>query len=349
MIIDKCVKIIIRSNNILYYKNLLDQEINIGDLIEINPHLLSKGSHFKINVKCDKCGKEKEMMFKTYVKNTNNFEKDYLCTKCCKLRKNKTMFKLYGKEHALQIKTFKQKYTETLNKNYGVSVPLSNKNIRDKFEKTMLNNYNVKHALQNIEFLEKLKNNDGLFYVETEEFKEKSTKTCNIKYNKNYYIQTTNFRELSKTFFLNKYGVSYQHVRHLSVLFPFICNPMQVEDIFNKSLLAGLKIKKFKNYDIFYQGSYEFDFLEYCEQLGLINSIKRGPTINYDFCDRNHVYFPDFIFKDLVIEIKSSYIYKLHFNKNITKQKYCIDNGYDHIFIIDKNYIEFDKKINEIL
>ena len=92
---------------------------------------------------------------------------------------------------------------------------------------------------------------------------------------------------------------------------------------------------------LFYQGSFELDFLEkYYDKF----KIERGPTIEYEFEDSNKQYFSDFYLPELnlIVEIKSTYTFELSKEKNIEKQKKSISLGYGHIFIIDKNYQEFE-------
>ena len=43
------------------------------------------------------------------------------------------------------------------------------------------------------------------------------------------------------------------------------------------------------------------------------------------------------------MEIKSSYWYEKDLDKNLDKQKSCLEQGYNFIFIINKNYEEFEK------
>jgi len=54
-------------------------------------------------------------------------------------------------------------------------------------------------------------------------------------------------------------------------------------------------------------------------------------------------YLPDY---NLIVEIKSSYTYNYDIEKNEAKKKASLENGYNFIFIIDKDYTEFINKIN---
>ena len=121
-------------------------------------------------------------------------------------------------------------------------------------------------------------------------------------------------------------------------------NPTQNHDILIKSFSTGNKIKNFRNTDIYYQGSYELDFLEkYYDRI----KIERGPSIKY-LCDSiNKVYHSDFYISELnlIVEIKSSY-WKDKFASRIKYQKEEVEKQYKYIIIINKNYDEFDKLIN---
>lgn len=109
---------------------------------------------------------------------------------------------------------------------------------------------------------------------------------------------------------------------------------------------TGLKIKYYKNTNIYYQGKNELKFLELCESLNIIENIKRGPSIKYMFNNSNKIYLSDFLYIpiNLVIEIKSMYIYNLSSDKCEEKRKETINQGYDFLFVIDNNFTEFIKK-----
>ena len=66
MILTREIIIKINESNLPYYENL-GYEVSIGDEINIPIEILSKGSHYKIVCKCDKCGVEKEVIYKNYL------------------------------------------------------------------------------------------------------------------------------------------------------------------------------------------------------------------------------------------------------------------------------------------
>ena len=100
--------------------------------------------------------------------------------------------------------------------------------------------------------------------------------------------------------------------------------------------------KKYNDTILHYQGTYEKNFLDiYYNNF----YIENGPSIKYKYNDEYKSYFSDFYIKSkkLTVEIKSEYYYNLHLDKNLAKQKACIEQGYNFIFIINKNYDNFNK------
>lgn len=67
MILTKEVEVAITYNNIQHYKEL-GYDIKCGNKIVVPIEHLSLQSNKKIKVKCDVCGKEKEMKYQDYIK-----------------------------------------------------------------------------------------------------------------------------------------------------------------------------------------------------------------------------------------------------------------------------------------
>lgn len=120
-------------------------------------------------------------------------------------------------------------------------------------------------------------------------------------------------------------------------------NDVLVRDLSNGShvIVEGLKIRKYNNTDLTYQGTYELDFLErYYNKV----TIEKTNPIQYQLNENTHYYHPDFYLPDynLIIEVKSSYTYEYDLDKNIAKKEYSIKSGFNFIFIIDKDYSELE-------
>ncbi len=147
-------------------------------------------------------------------------------------------------------------------------------------------------------------------------------KTCLERYGYNTVLKDKD--KMKKSIF-KKYGVE---------------NVSQNKEIFKK--IQGISLKKFQNTNLWYQGSYELDFLE--KYYNKYSNIQRGPAIKYCFNNENKVYHPDFYIPslNLIIEIKNSYLIKKDKDRIDAKEKATIANGFKYIIVIDKNYSNFD-------
>ncbi len=120
MILTREIDIKINESNLQYYEDL-GYDLTIGENIQIPIELIPKGSHYKINCKCDGegCDVIKDVIFKNYVKYDNKWG-EYFCRKCSE-----------------------EKRKETLRRNFGVDYPIQNKKVLDKMKKTMIEKYGV--------------------------------------------------------------------------------------------------------------------------------------------------------------------------------------------------------------
>jgi hypothetical protein len=121
---------------------------------------------------------------------------------------------------------------------------------------------------------------------------------------------------------LSNYGVRY---------------PAQSEEIYKKQH-SGYILKHHES-GLYYRGTYEKDFIDYClqENIEIENFIG---TIKYFFDGKIRKYFPDFLIKNsnTVAEIKSLYTYECEKDQNEAKKEATINNGFNFKFVIDKNY-----------
>jgi hypothetical protein len=221
----------------------------------------------------------------------------------------KTNIEKYGFECSLLNGRVKEKSYKTMLSRYKVKYALNNLTILHKFYTTMKEKYDVEHALQNNILLEKQKN------------------TCLERYGVDNVFKCDKIKQKIKNTNLNRYGVE---------------NPIQNEEIFYKNRYNSLCRKKHVC-GLFFQGSYEKDFLDrYSDKI----KIERGKAIKYD---DSKIYYCDYFLPEynLHVEMKSSYWYFEYEEKNILKHNECLRLGLEHIFLIDKNYENFDKIINE--
>ena len=118
MILTREINVKINEANYSYYENL-GYDVTIGEMLIIPVELLSSGSHYKIKCKCDKCGIEKDVIFKNYVKYDNNWG-DYYCRKCSEYKRKKTLRESYGVDYPIQNEKILSKMKSTLFDKYGV-------------------------------------------------------------------------------------------------------------------------------------------------------------------------------------------------------------------------------------
>jgi len=238
-----------------------------------------------------------------YVKYIKN-TKNFSLLYCCRKCATKKIKNTCLEKHGIENYVNPDKGKKTKFDEYGDE----NYNNRKKSENTCLIKYGVKHVSQN------------------EKVRKKKIETCLRNHGVEYSFQSSELREKTKQTCLNKYGVEHH---------------MQNAEIFNKAKKSGYKIIIHEQTGLSCQGTYELDFADYCFK----NSIKieKCKSIEYTFKDKIHIHHPDFycVQKNLIIDVKSKHYYELHLDKNISKQKAAIEQGFLYIFIIDKNYNEF--------
>lgn len=109
----------------------------------------------------------------------------------------------------------------------------------------------------------------------------------------------------------------------------------------------------FKNTDLLYQGSYEFEFLEELEfEHGIewiCENVRRGPSIWYIDPDGDkRLYISDFIIGDTIYEIKSKWTWNKNGKdvfleeKNKAKLSACIAEGFNVILVLNNLRIEYE-------
>jgi len=376
ILIDK-IEIKVTNKNVGYYIDL-GYNINSGDIVSINVNDLPRTSKHKIDVSCDNCKQEYQISYFSYLRNIKN--DIYHCKHCSGVRSKETFLERYGVDHPLKLEEFKEKSKRTNLERYGVEYSILNEKIKDKARKTIKEKYGSDEYMSTEDFREKskitLNNNYGVDYpLQNEEIKLKVENTCLERYSsksplgsnfikekitntkrKRYDDEFYNNREQYKKTCLEKFG--FENPMQNEIVKQKLTNiifekygvnyPAQNEKIYKKMITKGLYILKYKDSNLYYQGKYEFDFLNnYYDKI----EIERGESIKYFFNDRECTYFPDFYFKklNLIIEIKSSYWFNKHYSKNLAKEKICKEKGYNFMFIIDKNYEVFNKMIDPII
>ena len=147
---------------------------------------LTKGSHEKINTKCDFCDREKEMEYRTYFKITKGITEKCYCHKCSAEKAKITNLERYGCIATTQNKEVLKKMINTNLERYGVEHPSQLDKYKEKQKHTNIEKYGYSTPLQNLEL----------------------RKSGNIKkYGVEYPIQNSEIKIRIETTNLERYGV----------------------------------------------------------------------------------------------------------------------------------------------
>jgi len=137
---------------------LISNEVTIFNK-QIKIENLSLNSHKYVDVKCDNCGKEKQVKYQSYNIMTKNNTTEYYCNnkECINKKRQLALQEKYGIDNIFQLETIKDKIKETNLELYGVENPQQNKEIKNKTENTNLERYGVKNPFQSELIKEKMK------------------------------------------------------------------------------------------------------------------------------------------------------------------------------------------------
>jgi len=334
MIVDEFLEVKINCKMYKFYESL-GYVINKKGKTKIKISDLSSGSVYKINCKCDVCGKMTNLEYRQYLKNlkSHNF---YSCKNCTHLKCELTNIEKYGCKMPLNNidSEIYKKRKETMIENFGVEYLWQN---NSKYQEVFITNYG-KPNISMVDIIKIKKKNKSLEKYGTENvfqsdiIKEKIKKTNLEKYGFEYPSQSEDCRNKGKLTSISNFGV--EHAMKNSIYF----NQRQ-KRLFKKS--------EFSELNLVYQGSYELDFIRYCKNNNIM--IENGPSLNYQLEDRTRTYHSDFYLLkyNLICEIKSQYTFDCDYEKNLAKKDYSIKSGYNFLFIIDKDYTELENIINQ--
>lgn len=151
MIIDKEIEIVLNSQNIKHYRDL-GWDCKPNDKIIIPIEHLSKGSNYKINVRCDICTNEKLLIYNKYLKNVNNGGYYTCSNKCAVVKYKNNCLNKYGVGNVFQNEDIKIKSKNTKLDKYGDV----NYNNCEKNKKTCLEKYGFEHYAMSDEFFNRM-------------------------------------------------------------------------------------------------------------------------------------------------------------------------------------------------
>lgn len=320
---------IIRTFNYEYLDQLIkrDNAELIGDYSKLNGGI-------KINFKCS-CTKEYEKLFRDI-----SYYGGAFCKECCKKNKKEkiknTCKTMYGVENPSQLQEIKNKKEETYLKNFGMH-PRKTEEVKEKCRNTCIKKYNTDNPAKAQIIKNKIKNtfnkNYGGHPMKDNKIKEKVKNTCFKKYG-GYPAESNDVKNKMINTFMEKYG----------------CFPTQTSKVMEKLIHSSKSYKKYimpsgkiRNIQGYEKFALDILLKEYNEE-----QIKTDrsdiPRIKYINNNKIKYYFPDIYIpdKNLIIEVKSSWTYKLNEDINKIKENETKHQGYNFEFWI------FDRKGNRI-
>jgi len=145
MLLTETIKIKINAGNLPRYKSFDElKNIKKGDEIDIPIKYISKGMRTNILVKCDVCGKEREILYSTYNSSTKNQTEMYVCRgKCTNTKREETNLELYGVKNCFQNEEMKEKSRKTMKEKYGHEFNMQCDEFLEARKETYLKNWGV--------------------------------------------------------------------------------------------------------------------------------------------------------------------------------------------------------------
>jgi len=292
MIITKMVKVKYSKNH-KYYENLGYVFENTKSVINIPIHHLSKGSHVKVEVKCDYCDDIMIKSYKTYIIQNIKHGIDS-CRKCFFNKNILTLKEKYGIEHQMYIDGVKEKSKNTCLKKYGVEHYTQTDEYKEKCKNTCLEKYGVEYALQSDKIIRKMEQNNLEKYgvknvFQSNEIKEKIKETNLEKYGVENVFQSEEIKEKIKTTLLERYGVEH----------PMLCEKIK-EKVRQKFIESGYmrtynrklyidyaKIVRLKSVDKRKKLLEKWDGYDYYDGEYIKNNLELEPT-NLDYPEMDH-------------------------------------------------------------
>ncbi len=266
----------------------------------------------------------------------------------------------YGVENIFQLEETKNKLKQTKMEKYGDE----NYNNGEKSTATKKEKYGEDYYKNMLEEQRKqtyLKKYGVTHHLKLEEFRAKQRKTNLEKYGSEYLINNPELKEKMKKTMMKKYGVENpsqsqeikQKKKETSIKNFGVSHHLQDRKRFEAHLKGMYAVKKYKDTDITYQGSYELYFLEKIDEIGLITEITNGKSYKYIINDSEHLYHVDFFFRGSNIEIKSGWTYDKNGKDlvlreiNDTKFQSVVEHG-DRVIVL-KSKSEIDGFIKALL
>lgn len=222
-----------------------------------------------------------------------------------------TNLRVYGQTHHI-VPVVMDKIKAKNIITYGVEYSFQAEPVKEKIKETLMKRYGVDHSMK------------------MEETKRKTRETNQKNYRCDHPLQNQDMKDMIKATNIIRYGVEY---------------PNQSVEVQAKSQKTGLKYKLYtapsgiqRNIKGFEHFALDILFNEMnLEEDDVHTDRKTVPRICYD--NNTRYYFPDIWIESLnkIIEVKSTWTYKLHKESNLKKWVATVGEGYTMEFWIFTN------------
>lgn len=154
MIVNKFVEVKITKKNINHFIQFY-KDIKLKDIIQIDPQHLQNNSNTYVDVSCDICGLNRNIIYQAYYRNINSCEEYpiYTCDKCSHVKIKSYNKKKYGVEYYSQTKDYTTKFKNTMIGRYGVEYSTQSEEIKEKIKQTTLKNHGVDNIFKNNNYI----------------------------------------------------------------------------------------------------------------------------------------------------------------------------------------------------
>jgi hypothetical protein len=154
MIVNKFIEIKITKKNINHFIQFY-KDIKLRDIIQIDPKHLQNNSNTYVDVSCDLCGVNRNIIYQAYYRNINSCEEYpiYTCDKCSHVKIKAYNMKKYGVEYYSKTKEYTTKFKNTMVERYGVEYSTQSEEIKEKIKQTTLKNHGVDNIFKDNNYI----------------------------------------------------------------------------------------------------------------------------------------------------------------------------------------------------
>ena len=212
LILPQTIKVKTAPSNCKYFREKGYTFKKCGDIIEVNVLDLQEGSNQKVKIKCDVCGKEREIKY-WYVLKTLKDGTLMTCgsTNCMVKKYENTCIQKYNTKSTFESKDIRNKINNTCQIKYGGNSPMCSQNVVKKQKSTNNKKYGGNSPMCSNDVKNKAKITCQINFGvdspgQSEIIKNKIKETCQARYGCNCTLQNEETKEKIKQTNFKKYG-----------------------------------------------------------------------------------------------------------------------------------------------